>query len=1153
MLKRLKTVSMMLFLMGASTGAAYAVSSMEADDVKITQQSGTCTGVVLDATGETVIGASVVVKGTTNGTITGMDGDFTISGVKKGDIIEISFVGYQTVEVVWDGKPINVTLKDDTQQLQEVVITAIGLPKQAKSVGYATTRVSTTEIERANAVNPVNALQGKVAGVQINTSGASGVTSSSSITIRGAKSVTKNNSPIWVIDGMILQENVVNADNNGDWGSQLKNLNPADYESVQVLKGAAATALFGSRGANGAIVIKTKGGKAGRQGIGVEINQTVEFTDVYDAPVDLQNEFGMGSLGNGYQGGFTPEGDLLGTGSSWGPRFDGRMVNMYMPDGQKVPYVAHPDNWKEFFQTGVNSTTNVAISGGSENSSFRLSYGYTSNKGVFEGNNFNRHNIGFRGTTELNKIFSVEMGLKLGFSKALNPMNQGLWAWSGNTAMMMTYYLPRNFDVAAYKKSYRNPETDEVESTSRWSTPRSYFHSRDTEVKQRKEASVLADITLRAKVTDWLTASVKGNYNLYNISTMDHWQGTGVNGGPTGSGGYRRGGERSGSYNVQGLLQTSELPFQLWDQDFTFSAIVAAEMYGNTEKHSWRKETNSGLIIPGIFSFSNSVNKIEPVFDYTPRNEQVLGVSAIVNLGWKDQLFLEITGRNDWLSTLTYPKYVMDGANNWSVFYPSVNASWVFSDTFREKLPEWFSFGKLRASIARVGMGTSAYETIKGYGVYNQNSIYTPDRKGSVIASTPNLGTAYNNNVKPEIQQQIELGFDARFFNERLTVDFAYYKANTYNQIMTVGSVAESGASSKLINAGNIQNQGIEITMEGTPIRTSDWRWTVGGNFTLNRGKVKELDDEVKEWQLLYSMDSGPEIWAFEGGEFGVLTSFINSRSMSPVWYWEGEKGDPRNGKMVIDYAGQANGMTVYYVQSLYDRNQGDDRTKRHVLGKVEADFTLSLNTSLSYKNFDLYVQGDGRFGGKYFSNMWKYANGTGALKSSLRGRDKDFGGIARINWAGEKVYDAIMLDAVFKEGAQAPLENPDGTQGEMVDVGGMTYKDAIEKLGIRPMQAGMHRSYNYSIAMPEKFQDNTWFALREISLGYRLPENICKKFGANYLRVGFTARNVCYIINKLTDGLNPASISSNNPLTPADIAGVPFSRTYAFNLNVRF
>ena len=1164
MLKRLKTVSMMLFLMGASTGAAYATSSMGVDDVKITQQSGTCTGIVLDAAGETVIGASVVVKGTTNGTITGIDGDFSLTGVKKGDIIEISFVGYQTIEIAWDGKPLNVTLKEDTQTLQEVVVTAIGLPKQAKSVGYATTRVSTQEIERANAVNPVNALQGKVAGVQINAGGASGVTSSSAITIRGAKSVDKNNSPIWVIDGMIIQEAVTGNLSGTDWGSQLKNLNPADYESVQVLKGAAATALFGSRGANGAIVITSKGGKFGKQGIGVEINQTVEMTDVYDSPVDLQNEYGMGSIANGYQGDFDSSGDLIGTGNSWGPKFDGRMVNMYMPNGEKVKYVAQPNNWKDFYRTGVNSTTNVAISGGSENSSFRLSYGFTSNKGVFERNDFSRHNLAFRGNTKLNDIFSVEMGIKLGFSKALNGASQGGWDWTNNVGMMTTYYLPRNFNVNAYEKTYRDPVTHAVETTSRWSNPRSYFHTRDTKVDQRKEQSLLADVKLNAKITDWVTASVKANYNLYNISKMWKTYGTGAYYGPAYSGSYGRGGERSGSYNIQGMLNFSEQAFKLWDQDFTVGGIIAAELYGNTESHSWSKSTNGGLVIPGVFAFSNSRNKIEPSYSYTPRNEQVFGVSAILNLGWKDQLFLELTGRNDWLSTLTYPTYVLDGQNNYSVFYPSANASWVFTDTFREKMPEWFSFGKLRASIARVGMGTSAYATIKGYGVYSNGSVYLPDKSGSVQSATPNLGTAYNNNVKPEIQQQIEFGFDTRFFNERLTVDFAYYQANTYNQIMSVGSVSESGASSKLINAGNIQNQGIELMVEGTPIRTADWRWTIGGNFSLNRGKVVELDPEVKEWNLMGEYDGAPAIWAYEGGEFGVLTSAVNSSYNSPVWYYQGKKGDPKNGYMMLDYAGEGgkSDLSVYYVQSLYDRNQGDDRTKRHILGKVEADFTLSLNTSVSYKNWDLYIQGDGRFGGNYFSNMWKYASTTGSLKSTLRGRSKEMGGIARINYAGETVYDAIKLDAVFVDGAKAPLQNPDGTKGEMVEVGGMTYMDAIAGkpewggLGIRPMSTAAYYSYNFgwgAISMPGSIQDNTWFALREITLGYRLPENICKKFGANYFRVGFTARNICYIINKLTDGLNPASISSNNPLQPMDIGGVPFYRTYALNFTVRF
>ena len=1149
MLKRLKTVSMMLFLMGASTGAAYAVSSMGADDVKITQQSGTCTGVVVDATGETVIGASVVVKGTTNGTITGIDGDFSLVGVNKGDIIEISFVGYQTVEIAWDGKPINVTLKEDTQTLQEVVVTALGLPKQAKSVGYATTRVSTTEIERANAVNPVNALQGKVAGVQINQGGASGVTSSSSITIRGAKSVDKNNSPIWVIDGMIIQEPATDQLAGTDWGSQLKNLNPADYESVQVLKGAAATALYGSRGANGAIVITSKGGKFGKQGIGVEVQQTVEFTQVYDGPVDLQNTYGAGTTYNGYQGGFLADGSLQKTSNSFGPKMDGRMVNQYLPHGQATPFVAHPDNWSEFYQTGVNSTTNVAISGGSESSSFRLSYGFMNNKGVFEGNDFKRHNIAFRGNTKLNDIFSVEIGVNMGFSTAKNGASQGGWDWGNNVGMITAYNLPRNYDVADHHATYRN-EDKSVENTSAFGTLSGYYHTRETQLKKRKETSILADIKLNAKITDFLTASLKANYNHYDISSEDRWVGTGANYGPSGSGGYGRSGSRSGEYNFVGMLQMSEQAFKLWDQDFTVGAILAAELYGNTESHSWSKSTNGGLVIPGYFSFSNSKNKIEPKFDYTPRNQQTFGVSAIVNLGWRDQLFLELTGRNDWVSNLTYPKYVVEAANNYSVFYPSANASWVFTDTFAEKMPEWFSFGKLRASIARVGMGTSAYATVKGYGVYKQESIYTPDRSGSVLSATPNLGQRFNENVKPEIQQSIEFGFDTRFFNERLNIDFAYYKTNTYNQIMSVGSVLESGASSKLINAGNIQNQGIELQIEGTPIRTADWRWTIGGNMTINRGKVVELDDEVKEWQLMGGYDAAPEIWAYEGGEFGVLTSYLNSSYMSPLVY--------ENGKMVIQYDqeyGSPHSVSMYSPVTRYQRNEGNDR-ERHILGKVEPDFTLSLNTSLSYKNFDLFIQGDGRFGGNYFSNMWKYSIPKGSLKSTLRGRDKAHGGIARINYEGKTVYDGLMLDAVFADGAKAPTQNPDGTAGPLVDVGGMTYKDAVEKMNIRPVMTGSWYGWNYGWGMPcmpESIQDNTWFALREITLGYRFPESICKKFGANYLRVGFTARNICYIINELTDGLNPAAISSNNPLRPMDIGGVPFSRSYAVNFTVRF
>ena len=1120
------------------------------------QQDNIVKGTVLDERGETLVGVSVIIQGTSIGTATDSKGRFEIKA-KKGDVLLISSIGFITEKVTVTGNTLRVILKDDSQMLGEVVVTALGLPKQAKQVGYATTRVSTDEIERTNTINPVNALQGKVAGLQINTGGASGVTSSSSITIRGANSVDKNNSPIFVIDGMIIQEPITGNLAGTDWGSQLKNLNPADYESVTVLKGAAATALYGSRGANGAIVIVSKGGKYGKQGLGVEVNQTVEVTDVYKSPVELQNIYGAGAVHDGYQGDFRPDGSILSSGWSWGPKMDGSLRNQWMPDGKDTPFSPHPDNWKEFYQTGVNNITNVAISGGGEKSSFRLSYGFTKTKGVFLNNDFQRHNISFRGNTQLNDVFSVELGVKYAFSSAKNGASQGGWDWGNNVGMMTAYHLPRNVDIAAYYKQYRDPETGAVESTSRYDKLRAYFHKRDTELQRRNENSILSDLALHANIAPWLRASLKANHNYYGTSHESHWVGTGEYGGPSGSGGYGRSGSISGYYNFMGMLQMPEQTFRIGGEAFTVAAIAAAELYGNTEAHSWEKQTNGGLVTPGVFSFSNSMNKIDPKFNYSPRSEQTFGLSGILNLGWRDQLFLELTARNDWLSSLAYPKY-MNGQNNYTVFYPSANLSWVFTDSFRNAIPDWFSFGKIRASVAKVGMGTSAYATSRGFGVFSQESVYTPDRSGSVLSAYPNLGTYYNDNLKPEIQRAIELGFDVRLFDERLNIDFAWYKKNNFNQILSVGSVAESGASTKLINAGNIQNKGIELQVDVTPIRTSDWRWTIGGNLARNRGKVVKLDSEVKEWQLMGQYDAAPEIWAYENGPFGVLTSYQNSSIMSPLVTFQGEKGDPRNGKMLIEYwgeTGKPNSVSAYGPVTRYDRNEEGDR-ERHILGKVEPDFTLSLNTSLSWKNLDLYVQADGRFGGNYFSNMWKYSVPRGTLKSTLEGRDKEHGGIARINYKGETAYDGLMLDAVFAEGSMVPTQNPDGTAGEKVDVSGMTYKDAVEKMNIRPVMTGTWYLYNYGWgmpAMPNSIQDNTWFALREITLGYRLPENLCKKFGANYLRLGFTARNICYLINKLTDGLNPASISSNNPLTPFDIGGVPFYRTYALNLTVRF
>ncbi len=1115
-------------------------------------QTITVRGTVTLGKNEPIIGATVIVEGNAGqGTITDIDGKYTLPGVRSNANLVFSYMGMRTQVVPVNGRTtINVAMEEDSEMLSEVVVTALGITKQARSVGYATTSVSTSEIERINVINPITALQGKVAGLDINVTGASGVTSSSAITIRGAKSIDKNNSPIFVVDGMIIQEPLRGALEGTDWGSQLKNLNPADYESVTVLKGAAATALYGSRGANGAVVIVSKGGTYGKKGLGVEISQILETTDIYKSPIELQNVYGAGTPNNGYEGGFLADGSLQRTSVSFGPRMDGSLVNQYMPNGGvATPFIPHPDNWKSLYQAGLNSTTNVAINGGGENSSFRVSYSFTDNNGVFKRNKFDRHAISFRGITDLNRVFSIEAGVNYAFSRAQNGANQGGWNWGGNLGMLSTYYTPRNMDMATYISLYRDPITHAVETETPWGELRGYLHGRDMNLYQRSENSMLSTLTLKAKIHPRLTASIKANYNHYAISSLTKEYGPGANYGPTGSGKYGRSGNISGSYNFLGLLQSMNNKINFGSETIILDAMVAGEIYGNTGYNEWKKETKDGLLIPAVFAFSNSVGKIEPEYKYVSRNQSALGISTILNLSWREQVYLELTGRNDWLSTLTFPIYMIAGQNNYSVFYPSANLSWVFSESF--KVPAWFSFGKLRASLSRVGMGTSAYATTKGFGVFAQSAQYDPDRINVIVAS-PNLGTFWNRNLKPEIQSSLELGTDLRFFNERFNIDFAYYKTNTRNQILEVAAAIETGAGRQFINAGNIQNQGVELSLEATPLRTADMRWTIGSNFSLNRGKIISLHEDIKEWQLMGQYDGGPEIWAFEGGEFGVLTTSYNNATGTGIYYFnnEDDPNDPRNGKPVIDYfgaAGTPNSVPVYGYVTTMDKNIPD----RVRVGKVEADFLLSFNTSFSYKNFDFYALIDGRVGGNFFSNTYKYAAPMGTLQSTLYGRDADNGGWARVNYNGETVYDAYPLDGVFDEGATAPLASDPSTR---IDVGGMTYEEAIG-LGIRPMPASAFYYYNYGWGMPSELgiQDNTWFSLREITIGYRLPENILSKFGANYFRIGLTARNLGYIVNKLKDGMNPASISSNNPLTPLDIGAVPFARTYAINFTLRF
>jgi len=1103
------------------------------------------TGTVSDNNGP-LPSVTVRVKDSNVATQTSAEGKYSIQA-SPSDVLVFTLLSYDKQEItVGDRSQINVSLNLGADDLGEVVVTAMGIKKQQRSIGYAVSSVKAEDIQRTNTINVVNSLQGKVAGVNINAVGTSGVTSSSSITIRGAKSLDKNNSPIFVIDGIVMENFITDTYGGKDWGSQLKNLNPDDYASIDILKGAAATALYGSRGANGAIVITSKSGIAG-QGIGVEVSQSIQVQNIYKPHVDMQNTYGAGSIGNGYLGGFLPDGNPSKTTTSFGPLMDGRLVDQYFLDGEKTPFSAHPDNWKALYQDGNYYNTNVAINGGNEKATFRVSYSKTDNGGVLKNNSFKRDAISFRSNGDLNDFLNVDFGLNYTRSTAKNAYDQGFYREGQNLALMTTYYMPRNLDLADLYRNYRDPVTNAVRSLSPYGTITNFLHRLDYYDENRDEETVLVNLGLRAKLHENLSFVTRANYNMYNTFNKREEYGAGPYLG--GGGYYAVSGAKNGNYNFLAMLDGSK---SFLNGDLETNLKIASEIYGNVRTENYAKNTNGGLIVPGLFAFSNSVNTVYPTYNYIKPNSQVVGLFAVANIAYKNQLFLELSARNDWNSSLLYPEWITSGENNWSVFYPSANASWVFTDTFRESLPESFSYGKLRASWSRVGLGTAAYATSQGAGGFNQGTIYDQDRN-SIINADPNITTIPNTNLKPEVQQSIELGTDIRFLNDRFGLDFTYYKTNTFNQILTLGNVLESGSSTRRINAGNIQNQGVELLLDMDPIRNSDLRWNVQFNYTVNRGKIKKLHPEIKEWQLMSSVDAGPEIWAYEGGDFGVITSGYNNAYASAIAYYnnENDPNDPRNGKQLIEYAGKTgspNAAQVYYISTANDI--GDP--ERKVLGKIEADFIGGINTSLYYKGFDFYAQADGRFGGKFFSHTYKYGMGVGSLTESLTGRDKEHGGVARTNYDGEIVYDGIMLDAVFGENATAPSKaNPD----VRVDVSGLTYQEAVESGLIEPMSAAAYYTYNYGWGanVESPMMNNSWVMLREITLGYKLPTSLTQRFKVQYARIGVTGRNLFYIYNGLKNGLNPESIQSNNPLTPYEYGGVPYSRSFSVSLNVKF
>ena len=1135
--RRTKSISLLLVATALSlTGNIYAEIAPVKPGIDFSQQDGKVTGTVVDSFGP-VIGASVIIKGTTNGNITDMDGNFTLEGLKEGDVIEISYVGYATQEIPYTGQPtINVTLAEDSEQLEEVVVTALGLKREEKALGYAVTEMKGEELKAANTISPVAALQGKVAGVEISNSDG-GIFGATKIQIRGASTLGSNNQPIYVVDGVILDNSTsgnttvdwdAGANNASDYGNELKNLNPDDFESVSVLKGAAATALYGSRGLNGAVVITTKSGK-GATGLGISVSQTFGIDHAFKAP-DIQQLYGPGympgqsdadrngSIWDPHQFTIDQNGDrtLVGVPNfGFGPKYDGQPIRNY--DGTWTTYSPIKNNMLDMYRLGFNSNTNVSIRGGNEKTTFYSSISYKKANSTTENNDFSRYSLLLKGTHKINDWLDVAASVSFANSQPRNAQRTvGELFVNANTNVLNPL-----FNANYFRDKYLG-EHGGLASTSYGdkygsvpSSAKNYFFKTDYFDYIRKETVIRPTFEVNAKITDWLKFKADANMNRYVTSVEDKQLGTGY---ANEGGYYGMSQDIKEQFTVGGTFTASK---QI--QDFSVGGFARFEYYNTQSTHS-KVETNGGLVIPGQFFVENSKNTKKSE-SYMSGTKRIISAIFAINLGWKNQLYLDITGRNDWSSALVYA----NRTGNHSYFYPSVSGSWLINETFRDQMPTWINLLKVRGSWAQVGNDTDPYRVNQTYSfgtmeMYDGN-IYTLELdKLMKIAD-----------LKPERKNSWEVGLDWRMFNERINLDFTYYKENTTDQIMTIDVPSISGISQQLINAGNIQNKGIEIALNTTPYKNKDWQWDLDFTYTRNRSKIVELHPNVANYISLsgyvkaydYHIGSVAKV----GSSYGVLMS-----DAMPAY--------DENGNPLLAWDDSWRG--AYRAQS---------KTVQEV-GNMTPDFLGSMGTTVTWKDLSLHIGLDMRIGGLIASYSNLYGTQAGWTESSLQYRDPEHGGMT---WTsqyadskGIQYTDGMIPDGIFQPGTTATF-----VDGTTHDVSGMSYRQLVEEGKLEPTHAGSWYGNNYSWGIMTV--DDIWvhelsyIALREISLAYRLPNNIANKVGAKGLSLQFSARNLGYLYNSLPNNLNPESVRSNSASEFRIRGYEPYTANYMFTINANF
>lgn len=1070
--------------------------------------------------GSLIPGVSVSVKGTTLGTITDMDGVFRMKVPQDAKTLVFSFVGMTTQEVAIGAQTnINVKLTSENIAVDEVVVTALGISREKKSLGYSVQQVGGEDVNKSKGNNFVTSLSGRVSGIQVKNNTNFG--GSTNVIIRGSSSLTGNNQALFVVDGIPIDNS--NTNNSGqltgrggyDYGNASADINPNDIESISVLKGAAATALYGSRATAGVILITTKKGKAsGVKAPKIKLNSTVTFSTIDKSTFPkYQNEYGAG-YGKYYYGGedypgFEQYADVDGDGNvdytvpyyedaSRGQKFDPN-VKVFQWDAldpaspnylKATPWVAGANGPDTFFETGVGSSHNIDVSGGDDKTTYRFAYTFFDQTGVMPNSFIQKNNATFVGTHKILDNLKITTSANYVNTSGKGRPSTG---YSDNIMSSFRQWYQVNVDVAMLKRMYEetgrnvtwNPNSSSDLTPAYWDNP---YWVRYKNYEKDGRSRLIAYVQLDWDITKDLKAMGRYAIDTYNELQEEHK----AVGSVAGEFGVNRPDVTSGYSRYTRAFTESNLDFMLnyhkaISDKFDLTAMLGTNIR-RTKSESVYASTNNGLAVPNVYALNNSVDPMLP----PEENLYQIGVNGIfgsMSLGFKNTYFLDATLRRDQSSTL--PK------ENNAYYYPSVTTSMIFSNLINA---DWLSLGKVRLNFAEVGSSAPAL-SVKD--TYVANAPFS----GTSMVTVPN--TKLNSSLKPERQRALEAGLEMNFLKNRVGFDLAVYKNNTFDQLMPVSVSYVTGYSSKWVNAGEVQNKGIELALTGAPVKSKDFNWDIRVNWAKNENEVVSL----------YTDESGNAVTNLQIGSLQGGVS-INATVGQPYGTIKGS-----------DYQYHANGgKLINPANGRYLKSSTNDV----VIGDVNPDWTGGINNSFRYKNISCSFLVDMQKGGDIFSlDLW-YGYATGLYAET-----------AGLNDLGNAKRDAIVWNSADHTQAGGYASNSGGVieEGVLADGSPNWVRRNHENYAAIGYSADPNKRFVY---------DASFIKLRELTITYDLPKSLISKLYLSNASIGFVGSNL-WIIHKNLPHADPEASQSSGNIQGWQSGVMPATRNLGFSVNLQF